>query len=129
MAGGGFTFHGHALSTAPSTELMKIEASGNVTISGTLTELSSIKLKENITPIEGALSLISNINGYTYDRIDGTAKMRAGLIAEEVNDVIPNVVQHDKEGNPLGIQYTNLIAYLIESIKELKAEIDILKSK
>jgi hypothetical protein len=129
VAGGGFTFHGHSLSTAPSTELMKIEASGNVTISGTLTELSSIKLKENITPIEGALSLISNINGYTYDRIDGTAKMRAGLIAEEVKDVIPNVVQHDKEGNPLGIQYTNLIAYLIESIKELKAEIDILKSK
>jgi hypothetical protein len=49
------------------------------------------------------------------------------LIAEEVEQVLPNIIQKDKEGNPSGIQYTNLIAYLVESIKELKTEIDSLK--
>ena len=51
------------------------------------------------------------------------------VIAEEVNEVLPNLVQKDADGNAYGIHYTNLIAYLVESIKELKQEIDTLKSK
>jgi hypothetical protein len=102
---------------------------GNVTVAGTITESSSITIKENINPITNALDIISQLSGVTYDRIDGSAKKRAGLIAEEVDQVLPNVVQKDEHGNPSGIQYTNLIAYLVESIKELKAEIDTLKGK
>jgi hypothetical protein len=107
----------------------KLYVQGDQYISGTLTEGSSISLKENIDPITNALDIIAQLTGVTYDRKDGSAKKRAGLIAEQVNKVLPNVVQKDKDGNPSGIQYTNLIAYLVESIKELKAEIDILKSK
>jgi hypothetical protein len=92
-----------------------------------LTEASSVTLKENINPILNALDLITNLTGVTYDRKDGSAINRAGLIAEEVEQVLPNIIQKDKEGNPSGIQYTNLIAYLVESIKELKTEIDSLK--
>jgi hypothetical protein len=103
--------------------------SGNTTIYGTLTELSSISLKENINPITNALETISMLVGVTYDRKDGTAIQRPGLIAEEVEKILPNVVIKDDAGTPSGISYTNLVAYLIESIKELKAEIDVLKSK
>jgi len=107
----------------------RLSVNGNVYVSGTLTEASSLALKENIDPITGALSVILGINGYTYDRKDGSRKHEPGLIAEEVAAVLPNVVQYNDEGNPQGIQYTKIIAYLIESIKELKAEIDILKDK
>jgi hypothetical protein len=114
---------------ADAVQRMLLDGSGNLTIAGTLTESSSITLKENVSPINNALDAITNLVGVTYDRKDGSAKQRAGLIAEEVEQVLPNVVQKDNDGNPSGIQYTNLIAYLVESIKELKAEIDILKKQ
>ena len=110
--------------TAPTDRL---SVNGNVYVSGTLTEASSIALKENIDPITGALSVILGINGYTYDRKDGSRRNEPGLIAEEVAEVLPNIIQRDDQGNPSGVQYTKIIAYLVESIKELKTEIDSLK--
>lgn len=103
------------------------------TVSGTLTvteiiETSSIALKENVNPIMSALDSILQLNGVTYDRKDGSRTNEAGLIAEDVNKVLSNIVTKDEGGNPAGIQYTRLTAYLIECIKELKSEIDILKS-
>jgi hypothetical protein len=111
------------------SDVVTVSSGGSMTLSGTLTENSSIAIKENVDPISNALDSVLKLVGVTYDRIDGSAKKRAGLIAEEVEKVLPNVVQKDENGNALGIQYTNLIAYLVESIKELKAEIDVLKSK
>jgi hypothetical protein len=112
-----------------ASQRMILDGSGNLTINGTLTENSSETIKENINPITNALDSVLQLVGVVYDRKDGSAKNRAGLIAEEVEQVLPNVVQKDDNGNPTGIQYTNLIAYLVESIKELKAEIDAIKSK
>ena len=106
----------------------KLYVQGDQYISGTLTEASSIALKENINPITDALSIISNLTGYTYDRKDGTARQQAGLIAEEVEHILPNIVSRDVEGNASGVQYTKIIAYLVESIKELKKELDTLKN-
>ena len=88
-----------------------------------LTETSSIALKENITPIENALEKILALTGYVYDRKDGSAHNEAGLIKEEVEQIIPNLVSGD------GVHYTKLGAYLIESIKSLHKEILELKSK
>jgi hypothetical protein len=107
---------------------------GNLTTGGTLSaatisETSSITLKENLVPIEGALDKIINLTGYIYDRIDGSVKNEAGLIAEYVDTVIPNIVTKDLEGHATGINYTRLTAYLIEAIKTLKEDIEILKGK
>lgn len=88
-----------------------------------LTETSSIALKENIQPIENALDKILALTGYIYDRKDGSAQNEAGLIKEEVEQIIPNIVSGD------GIHYTKLGAYLIESVKSLHKEILELKSK
>ena len=93
----------------------------------TVTETSSITLKENVMPITNALDAILSLVGVTYDRKDGSRKGEAGLIAEDVNKVIPNIVSKDKDGNPEGIYYTKLTAYLIESIKTLEKEITKLK--
>jgi hypothetical protein len=115
-------------------ERLSISSAGAVTIAGALsaasiTETSSITYKENVNPIMQALDAIVQLTGVTYDRKDGSRTNEAGLIAEEVNKVLPNIVTKNDEGNPEGIQYTKLTAYLIECIKELKSEIDILKGK
>lgn len=94
-----------------------------------LTETSSIALKENFTPIENALEKLLQLSGWIYDRIDGSIKGEAGLIAEHVDKVIPNIVTKDANGNPETIAYTRLSAYLIEAVKELKSEINELKGR
>lgn len=107
-------------------------AAGTVTVTSlvatTISETSSITLKENINPISNALDSVLSLNGVTYDRKDGIYKNEAGLIAEDVFKILPNLVTLNKEGNPDGINYTKLTAYLIEAVKQLKTEIDILKS-
>jgi hypothetical protein len=108
-------------------------AAGTVTltalVAGTISETSSISLKENVNPITNALPSLLSLNGVTYDRKDGTTKNEAGLIAEDVFKILPNLVTLNKEGNPEGINYTKLTAYLIEAVKELKNELDLLKGK
>lgn len=99
---------------------------GQLTVT-TLVETSSKIFKENINPIENALQLISQLVGVTYDRKDNK-EHEAGLIAEDVYDVAPDFVSLDEDGNPYGIKYTKMIAYLIESIKQLKTEVEQLKA-
>lgn len=99
-----------------------ITTAGTLT-AGTVTETSSIAYKENLEPINDALNLILNLQAYTYDRKDGSRFNEPGLIKEEVEKIIPNLTTED------GILYTKLSAYFVEAIKELKAEIDFLKSQ
>ena len=119
-----------ASSTVSSGALI---VTGGVGIGGqmtaaTIVETSSISLKENINPIENALESILKLSGVTYDRLD-TKENEPGLIAEWVNEILPDLVTKDKDGNAVGIKYTKLTAYLIEAIKTLKLEIDTLKTR
>jgi hypothetical protein len=118
-------------STGSSTTTGAFTVAGDIGCNGTIrtvgfVETSSKVFKENITPIDNALNRILKLNGVTYDRKD-TKQHEAGLIAEHVFKIIPDVVSLDAKGKPYGIQYTKLTAYLIESIKTLQAEIDELK--
>ena len=112
-----------------NTPGMTLTTAGNLTIAGTFTESSSIALKENINPIANALDSIMQLVGVTYDRKNGSGMNEAGLIAEEVDKVLPNLVSHKEDGSAEGIHYTKLTAYLIEAVKSLKAEINELKGK
>jgi hypothetical protein len=94
----------------------------------TIVETSSIAIKENINPIQNALDIITQLDGVTYDRLDNK-EHEAGLIAEWTNNVIPELVAKDSEGNATGIKYSKLTAYLIEAVKTLKNELDSIKSK
>ena len=119
---------GQASTTTTSGSLV---VTGGVGVSGqitaaTIVETSSIAFKENVEPIDNALDKIMQLVGVTYDRKDNS-EHEAGLIAEDVYKILPDLVSLDESGNPHGIKYTKLGAYLIESIKSLKAEIDRLK--
>lgn len=80
---------------------------------------SDIRLKSNIKKIDGALDKIDKISGYTFD-MDG--KREAGIIAQEIKEVLPEVVgEFEKDGEMyLNVDYPKIIALLIEAIKELK---------
>ena len=116
------------------TSALTITGTADVTMPGnltcqSLTETSSIAYKENVNPIDGALDKLIQLTGVTYDRINGKNKNEAGLIAEEVYPVIPNVVSKNEDGSPDGINYSKLTAYLIEAVKTLKQEVDQLKAR
>jgi hypothetical protein len=110
-----------------TTTALLLDYNQNATFTGTITENSSIVYKENVTPIANALDAVMQLVGGTYDRKNNSTKNEAGLIAEEVDKILPNLVKHREDGSAEGIQYTKLTAYLVEAIKSLKAEIDELK--
>ena len=123
---GGATAIYHNASNAKKLETV----TGGVTVTGTLTataitETSSIEYKENIKPLNN-LEGIYALNAVKYDRKDGSQKDEVGFIAEEMYKVLPELVSL-KEGKPDSIKYTKLTTYLLEAIKDLKKEIDILK--
>ena len=81
---------------------------------------SDRRIKDNINMIENALDKIDKLNGVSYyNKLTGLNEI--GLIAQDVKKVIPEVVSDD--GNILSIQYGNMIALLIEGIKDLRKEI------
>ena len=118
---------GSASTLYVSSAKFTVNPSTGVLTTVSITESSSIALKENVAPIENALDSIMRLVGVTYDRRDGSKKDEAGLIAEEVDKILPNLVTKDQEGRPDAIHYTKLTAYLIEAVKSLKTEINSLK--
>jgi len=95
---------------------------------------SDIRLKDNIQVIQGSLDKIDGIRGVEFDwneKSPGWARERGhdvGVIAQEVEKVLPEVVVKRKSGY-LGVDYKRLIPLLVESIKELKQEVENLKKK
>ena len=96
-----------------------VTTSAGVTVTGTLTETSSIRYKENVRPLTGCLTKVTNLSGVIYDKKDGTEINAPGLIAEDVYKVIPELVTFNDDGEIDGLHYTKLSAYLIESVKTL----------
>ena len=102
-----------------------ITASGDITAFGTV---SDITLKENIQPIENALDKVSKIRGVTFNYIDKPDVRVPGVIAQELQEVLPEAV-YETENGKLAVRYDNTIALLLEAIKELKKEVEELKGK
>lgn len=100
---------------------------GKLYQNGVPVELTSdIKNKTNIKPFENSLNKVLNLRGVEYDRTDITEIHEVGLIAQEVEKVIPQLVVEDSEGTKL-VHYKNLTAVLVEAIKEQQAQIEDLK--
>ena len=116
--------------SASYDKVMDIDANGDLTIAGTLTELSDQRIKTNINDIEGALDKVSNLRGVTYNKVSNNVdsdKMFYGMIAQEVQDVVPEVVAYDSDQDRYGIHYTQVIGLLVEAVKDLKAQVEALQ--
>lgn len=92
---------------------------------------SDRRVKSNIAVIENATDKICQLTGNTYElETPAGLKPSAGLIAQEVQKVLPEAVTQDQdEAALLRLNYNAVIALLVESVKELKAEIEVLKAK
>ena len=92
---------------------------------------SDIRLKENIKPIESALEKAMKLQGVTFDwkKSDSMLDIKEdiGFIAQDVQKVLPELVRENKDGM-LSMRHQGITPILVEAIKELKAEIEELKS-
>lgn len=109
-----------------SSTVFTFTNTGDFTAKRDITAYSDISLKENIEVIPNALDKVSAIRGVTYDRTDCDMERQAGVIAQEVEKVLPEVVSTNGEGVK-SVAYGNLVSLLIEAVKELKSEIEELK--
>ncbi|CAJ1807007.1 tail fiber domain-containing protein [Aeromonas veronii] len=108
----------------------RIELKGTTVVIGDftatkVTQSSDLRLKENISPLSSALDKVLKLNGVNYNLI-GRDETSCGFIAQEVQEVIPEVVHTDANGM-LSIEYASMVSYLVEAIKDLQAQIDMLK--
>lgn len=100
-----------------------------LTAVGDVTAFSDARLKTDIVPIKEALAKVRALNGVTFARRDDLAfatvpcRRHAGLIAQEVEAVLPEVVEIDSAGLR-SLAYGNLVALLVEAIKELAVRVD-----
>jgi len=128
-------FDSFGVGTAASGTSGEIRATNDITAFYS----SDISLKENINPISNALDKLSQIGGYTFDWTDKFIKERGGednyfmrkkdtgIIAQEIEEILPEVVATRPNGTK-AVKYDRLTPLLIQAIKELKTELDELKS-
>ena len=99
---------------------------GSIEYTGTITDVSDKRLKENFTSIDTVLERLQKIQGYTYNMKDDVDKKREyGVIAQDLQKVFPEMVSViDTENQYLGVSYIQLIPVLLEAIKEQHEIID-----
>jgi hypothetical protein len=108
-----------------SSKLFFNPATGDLTAGGSITALSDRTLKNNITTITGAIDKVNSLRGVEFDWVD-SGDHSVGVIAQEVEDVIPEVVLTHK--GLKSVAYGNLIAVLIEAIKDQDKRIKLLEA-
>ena len=107
---------------------VNVTATGDITASGDITAVnfnstSDLRYKTNVKEIESPIEKIMNIRGVSFDWIE-TNKSSYGVIADEIQKVIPELVSGD---NPKTVNYNGLIGFLIECVKNQQVEIEKLK--
>jgi hypothetical protein len=112
------------LNTTWENDNMEVE--GDITANGDVTSLSDVRTKENIVDIDDGIGIVESLRGVYYNKI-GQEERKVGVIAQEVEEVLPEVVKTDNEGMK-SVDYSKMVGVLIEAIKDLKAEIDELKA-
>jgi hypothetical protein len=120
----GFTW-GYA-GNSPSAALNAF--TGNMQIAGVFTEASSIRYKEDIKDLTYSLDDILKLRGVTYKK-KGTSHVEIGVIAEEVNDIIPELVTKNQDGTVESVSYGRLSAIFIEAFKQQQEQIELLKKE
>jgi hypothetical protein len=110
------------------TPVERLDVTGNIRASGNVISVSDERVKIDIETIQNALSKVLNLRGVSYTKKDSGAK-QIGVIAQEVNKVIPEVVSYTETDDRYSVAYGNLVGLLIEAIKEQNVRIIALEEK
>lgn len=114
--------------TSSTSSSYKLYVGGSIYAEGDIVAYSDRRKKENIVTVDNALNTVNKLRGVYYNRIDDDSKKRQiGVIAQEIQEVLPEVVTHAKDVDEYGVSYGNITGLLIEAIKEQQTQIEELK--
>lgn len=119
-----------------STPDVALDVVGDINYTGVIVDVSDIRMKYDIHPMENSLEKLTTLNGFSFKMKDGDGAITEyGVSAQDVQKVFPELVHEVDADGTLGVSYDGLIAPMIEAMKEqqaqieaLQAEIEILKS-
>jgi hypothetical protein len=92
------------------------------------TSLSDRRLKDNIQIIDSALDKTLALEGVSFT-FKNTGKDSIGLIAQNVNEIVPEVVEYNEEADTMTVSYGNLVGLLVEAIKNQQKQINDLRDQ
>jgi hypothetical protein len=117
------------LSLYTGEQRMTLYTNGQYSFAGS--NVSDIRLKSNINIISiNALDKISQFVPKSYYMTDNPEQIRYGFIAQEVRNILPDLISgEEKEKEYLGLDYNGVLTLAVKAIQELKAEIEQLKQK
>jgi hypothetical protein len=119
----------NTLSQRISAPAYEIDVVGTIKATTDVITTSDRRLKSNITPISESLDKLNSLTGYTFNKTGEDPSRRfAGLVAQEVESVLPEAIYKDSEGY-LSVSYGNVTALLVQAIKELSARLTALEEK
>jgi hypothetical protein len=104
-----------------SNTLFTMDRSGNFTATASVSANSDRRIKTDLQVIPNALEKVKKISGYTFMRTDADLPRQAGVIAQELLEVLPEVV-HKNDDGIYSVSYGNIVALLIEALKEESAK-------
>ena len=135
LGGNECSFPSANLGVGLSDPAYKLHVSGQIYATSNITAYSDIRIKKDIETIDNALDKVMLMRGVYYRRKDegeDTSGVKigqrcVGLIAQELQGVLPEVVNYSSRGDFYSVDYGKTVSVLIEAIKELKSEINELK--
>ena len=111
------------------TGYRNLTSTGTITAATDVTVSSDVRFKSNIKTIDSALDKVKAMRGVYFDKHGAEDKRSVGVIAQEMQEVMPEVVvTDDTEDKHLSVAYGNLVGVLIEAVKELSEEVSELRN-
>jgi hypothetical protein len=105
-----------------------LSITGDITASGNVTAYSDERIKTDIREIDDALEVIEKLRGVYFNNIE-TGKAGVGVIAQETQAVLPEVVEYNETTDRYSVAYGNITGVLIEAVKKLLARVKELEAK
>lgn len=110
-----------------------LDVNGTITSNGVITGVSfnstsSLRYKKDVETLNNSLETIKQLRGVRFNWKD-SSNPDIGFIAEEVNTIIPEIVQKNDKNEPISIDYSKITAVLVETVKELSRKIEVLEEK
>lgn len=108
-----------------------LSVNGAITSNGVITgasfnSTSSLRYKKDVETLNNTLKTVSQLRGVRFNWKDsGSADI--GFIAEEVEQIIPEIVQKNDKNEPISIDYSKVTSVLVEAVKELARKVEILE--
>ena len=114
-----------AVGSSTTSSSYSLYVTGSIYSTADVIAYSDKRAKENIVTVDSAIEKVNKLRGVYYTPKEGEDKSRkVGVIAQEILEVLPEVVTHDKENDRYGVDYGKITGLLIEAIKDQQKQID-----